>query len=322
MKQLPIPVGRRQFLQVAGGAAGLTALGSGSLSSGLFAGPSKSSAAETAVTELYKTFSDKQKSAVCFGFNHKLRNKINPNWNITKPEIGDDFYTDKQRTLIDQVVRGITSEDGYKTIIHQMNDDAGGIESYSVAIFGEPGSSDFEFELTGRHLTLRADGNSVDKAAFGGPIVYGHGVDEPEDNLYYSQTQQTNKVFQALDSDQMTKALVKTKPPKETAVKIKGQGGSFDGISVSELKSDQQELVEKTLSVLLSPYRQEDRDEVMEIVKDSGGMDALHMAFYQQGDLKSDKIWDMWRVEGPSFVWHFRGAPHVHAYINVGHKKA
>jgi hypothetical protein len=42
------------------------------------------------------------------------------------------------------------------------------------------------------------------------------------------------------------------------------------------------------------------------------------MAFYQQGDLQNDKVWDIWRVEGPSFVWHFRGAPHVHAYINVG----
>lgn len=317
-----LATGRRQFLQLAGGAAALTAFGNGSLNTGLFAGPSKSSAAETAVTELYGTLSDKQKSAICFGFNNKLRNKINANWNITKPEIGDDFYSDKQRTLIDQVVRGITSKDGYETIIRQMDDDAGGIHSYSVAVFGEPGSSDFEFELTGRHLTLRADGNSVDKAAFGGPIVYGHGVEEPEDNLYFSQTQQTNEVFKALDADQMAKALVKTKPPKETAVQIKGQGGSFDGIAVSELKDDQKQLVEKTLGVLLSPYREEDREEVMEIVKEGGGVDKLHMAFYQQGDLQSDKVWDMWRVEGPSFVWHFRGAPHVHAYINIGHKKA
>ena len=203
-----------------------------------------------------------------------------------------------------------------------MNDDAGGMHSYSIAIFGEPGSSEFEFELTGRHLTLRADGNSVDKAAFGGPIVYGHGIEEPADNLYFSQTKQTNEVFKALDADQMAKALVKSTPPKETAVAIKGEAGRFEGIAVSELKDDQKQLVEKTLGVLLSPYRQEDRDEVMEIVKESGGMDKLHMAFYQQGDLQSDKVWDMWRVEGPSFVWHFRGAPHVHAYINIGHKKA
>ena len=39
-----------------------------------------------------------------------------------------------------------------------------------------------------------------------------------------------------------------------------------------------------------------------------------------QGDLKNDKVWDIWRIEGPTFVSHFRGAPHVHAYINVGLK--
>lgn len=60
----------------------------------------------------------------------------------------------------------------------------------------------------------------------------------------------------------------------------------------------------------------------MDIVKSSGGMDQLHMAFYSQGDLSGDKTWDIWRVEGPSFVWHYRGAPHVHAYINIGTRKA
>ena len=56
----------------------------------------------------------------------------------------------------------------------------------------------------------------------------------------------------------------------------------------------------------------------MDILESSGGIDDLNMAFYQQGDLNDDRVWDMWRVEGPSFVWNFRGAPHVHAYINIG----
>ena len=58
----------------------------------------------------------------------------------------------------------------------------------------------------------------------------------------------------------------------------------------------------------------------MEIVKAAGGVDKLHMAFYEQGDLEGDKVWDIWRLEGPSFVWHFRGAPHVHAYINIAQR--
>lgn len=313
---------RRKFMAAVGGASALAALNGGSLQAALFAGPSPSSAAETAVTELYKTLSEKQLLTICFPFGHELRSKVNANWNITKPEIGDDFYTDQQRTLIDQIVRGITSEDGYKTLKHQMDDDSGGIGSYSVAIFGEPGTKAFEFTLTGRHLTLRADGNSSEKAAFGGPIVYGHGAEEPTDNVFYNQTRQTNEVFKALDADQAARALVTSKPPRENDVQVQGDQGKFPGIAVADLKGDQKQLVEKTLGVLVSPFREEDREEVMQIVKESGGIDRLHMAFYQQGDLQSDKVWDIWRVEGPSFVWHFRGAPHVHAYINIGHKKA
>jgi len=77
--------------------------------------------------------------------------------------------------------------------------------------------------LTGRHLTLRADGSHNDNVAFVGPLAYGHGDESSPKNILY----------------------------------------------------------------------------------------------YQQGDLKSDKIWDIWRVEGPSLVWNFRGSRHVHAYINI-----
>ena len=195
--------------------------------------------------------------------------------------------------------------------------DSGGIQDYSIAVFGEPGTSAFEWELTGRHLTLRADGNSVDGVAFGGPIIYGHGEETAKDNLFYYQTKQVNEVFKALDAPQSKQALLAT-APNEAAVTLQGESGQFPGIPVSQLTSDQKSLVEKTLQVLLAPYRQEDADEAMEIVKSAGGIDKLHMAFYQNGDLGNDKVWDIWRVEGPTFVWHFRGAPHVHAYINIG----
>lgn len=314
------PVSRRGFVQTLGGAAALSSLGGSSLAAGMFAGPSPSSAAETAVSELYKSLSEKQLQKICFPFNHKLRNKINANWSITDPHIGSGFYTDKQRAIIERVVRGVASKDGYDRLETLMLDDSGGLENYSVAIFGEPGAGDFQFELTGRHLTLRADGNSVDKAAFGGPIVYGHSIEEPQDNLFYDQTKQANKVFECLDEGQRRKALVKTGRPNETAVQLKGENAVFQGLSIAEMSDDQKKVVHDTLSFLLAPFRQEDRDEVMQIVKESGGVEQMSMAFYQQGDLLSDKIWDCWRVEGPSFVWHFRGAPHVHAYINIGHK--
>jgi hypothetical protein len=312
---------RRSFLKSAGGTA--AAIAAGSLltdTSRLFAAPSPSSAAETAAKELYDSLTPEQRGKICFPFDHELRKRISANWHITEPLIGSDFYTKKQQAIIDQVLKGATSEDGYQKLLQQTEYDDGGVQAYSVALFGKPGEK-FEFELTGRHLTLRADGNSVDRAAFGGPIVYGHGDEEAKTNLYHYQTKQTNEVFKALDEKQRQVALVKN-APKEADVQIQGAGKSYPGISVGDLSGDQQKLVSDTLKVLLAPYRQEDIDEVMEIVQSAGGTKALHMAFYQQNDLDSDKVWDIWRVEGPAFVWHFRGAPHVHAYINIGTVKA
>ena len=146
--------------------------------------------------------------------------------------------------------------------------------------------------LTGRHLTLRADGNSVDRAAFGGPLIYGHGEENPKENLYYYQTTQTNEVFKALDSGQVQQRCSHA-ALGEAAVQIQGAGGKFPGIAVGQLTSDQQQLVEATLGVLLAPYRPEDAAEVMEIVKADGGVGKLHMAFYQSGDLNKDKVWDI-----------------------------
>lgn len=313
---------RRSFLKTAG-AATLAGVAMPMLvgQAGLFAAPSAKSTAETAVGRFYASLSAEQKKTLCFSFDNELRTKISANWHITKPKVGSDFFNKDQQAIVSEIVKNVTSEEGYTRLKKQMDEDAGGLDEFSVAMFGEPGNGPFEWELTGRHLTLRADGNSVDKAAFGGPIIYGHGEENPKENIYHYQTKQVNEVFKALDAKQSEKALV-AKAPSEAAVALQGDKGSFPGIRVSELSADQKQLVTKTIQVLLSPYRQEDVDEAMEILKASGGLDKLHMAFYQQGDLGSDKVWDIWRVEGPSFVWHFRGAPHVHAYINIGMAKS
>ena len=35
-----------------------------------------------------------------------------------------------------------------------------------------------------------------------------------------------------------------------------------------------------------------------------------------------DGVWDIWQIEGPSMVWYFRGAPHVHTWVHVRDPKA
>lgn len=309
---------RRDFLQRATTAA----VGAGVMSlapslPGAFAAPTRSSAAETAVQKLHETLTDAQRREICFPFDHPARTRINANWRVSKPTIHSDFYTSEQRGLMAEIFRGVTSADGHQRFLQQMEADDGGFDRYSVAIFGEPKSGEFEWELTGRHMTIRADGDCVAGAAFGGPIVYGHGEEEPKDNLFHYQTQQANEVFRALDADQARRALLQ-QAPQEAAVLLQGSQGRFPGIPVAELSADQQQLVEAVVKVLLAPYREEDVQEALSLLAQGGGLKSLHMAFYKQGDLHNDSEWDIWRIEGPTFVSHFRGAPHVHAYLNIG----
>lgn len=313
-------VDRRRFLSTVGAAA--VAGGLSGLMPRETLGAGSQPGAEEAVKELYASLSDSQKKVLCLPFNHKSKSKINPNWHITEPTLDEEFYSKAQRELASRAVKSLCSEDGYDRLVKQMEDDSGGIGDYSMAFFGKPDTGSFQWELTGRHLTLRADGDRNDRLAFGGPLVYGHGEeDKPENNLFFYQTQQVNKVFGALDGGQRTKAMM-AKSPKESAVRIQGKQGKFPGISVADLSDDQKQLVTDSLKVLLSPFRNEDIQEVMWIILENGGIDNLHMAFSKQGDLQNDGTWDVWRVEGPAFVWHFRGAPHVHAYVNIGKSRS
>ena len=304
---------RRDFLQAAASIAAVPLA-----SRMVYGAPAWSGKAETVVGEFHASLSEQQRSEICRPFGDALRSKVNANWHVTKPTIRSDFYTASQREMIERIARAVTSEEGYERLQRQMDDDDGGLDAYSVAVFGNPAKGDFQWLLTGRHLTLRADGDSSPKTAFGGGMVYGHGEESSADaNIFYYQTKKVNEVFAALDKDQAKQALIGSAAPKETDIKIQGEKGTFAGLAVSAMNKEQQGIVKDCLKTLLSPYRKEDGDEAMKLIDASGGINQLRFAFYQQEDLGNDKIWDIWRIEGPSTVIHFRGAPHVHAYINI-----
>ena len=279
-------------------------------------------AAETSIAELYQTLDSDQRAVVAKAWTDPLRKRVNANWHITKPNIGGDFYTASQKSLVEKIVKQLTSESGFDRLKKQTEDDDGGIEAYSMAWFGKPNDEKFEWMLTGRHLTLRADGNSLDKIVFGGPVVYGHGEESsPKDNLFYYQTQKVQSVFESLSAEQRKKALVGTAAPAEAQVAIQGSKGTFQGLQGAELEGEQRSLFQQAVTSILSMYRDEDASEANSIIEQNGGLDRLRIAYYAKDDLLGDGIWDVWRIEGPSAVIHFRGAPHVHAYIHIAGPK-
>jgi len=262
--------------------------------------------------------SNDQRAVVAKPWTDPLRDRVNANWHITKPTIGDKFYSASQKSMVEKIVKQLTSESGYDRLKKQTEDDDGGIEAYSMAWFGKPGDEKFEWMLTGRHLTLRADGNSQDKIVFGGPVIYGHGEESsPKDNLFYYQTLKVQSVFESLSAEQRKKALVGSNLPAETKVAIQGSNGTFEGLLGADLQGEQRTLFQQAIKTILSMYRDEDTSEANTIIDQNGGLDNLRIAYYAKNDLLQDGIWDVWRIEGPSAVIHFRGAPHVHAYIHI-----
>lgn len=318
---------RRQFVQGIGATAATAAI-----PGILGASESKKRTSEPLVKKLYESLSDEQRSEICFDWNYEddrglLRTHVSNNWNITDPKklaVGGPFFTPDQQDLIEAIFFGLYNRDWHDRIRQQLQDDAKGYGvAQTIAIFGDPDSKQFEFVMTGRHLTIRCDGNSTENMAFGGPIFYGHaaqGFNEKPGhpgNVFWPQALKANGLYKMLDGRQRKLALVPS-APSESAVGFRGPHGELPGIPVGELTSDQKEHLQDVLATLIEPYRVGDREEALECLNSQGGLEKCGIAFYASDDLGNDQVWDTWRLEGPAFVWHFRGKPHVHVWVNVG----
>jgi hypothetical protein len=322
---LYLPANRRTFIQQSAAAVAASA----ALPRLVTGAQAQATTPESLVKVLYDSLKAEQREKVCYAWDFVdpkrglLRTRVANNWMINPQEVNSEFYTGEQKDLIRKIFEGVINPEWHANFDKQLEDDCGGFgEEQSIAIFGQPGEGNFEFVLTGRHMTLRCDGNSSEHVAFGGPIFYGHapgGGDEEADhhgNVFWSQALEANKIYTMLDGKQRKAAEV-AKTPGEQKVAFQGKSGQFSGIPITDLSADQREQMQLTLKKLVEPFRKTDQQEALQCLEAQGGLDACHLAFFTDHDLGKDQVWDNWRLEGPSFVWHFRGAPHVHVWVNI-----
>lgn len=310
---------RRQFLKVTG-AAGIAAVSSAWPVPRATA-DDRPSNPETRVAQLFKSLDERQRKLCAFPFDHPLRSKVDNNWQITEARVSS--FRGEQQALIREIFLELHSPEYAEAVIKQVEHD-GGFGGCSIALFGEPGQGKFEFVLTGRHVTRRCDGDSVEGTAFGGPIFYGHAAasfNEPADhpgNAYWFQAKRANELYQALDGKQRAIALRGDPRPEQgtDTVKLPAQQDEHLGLPVSDMSHDQQDLARKVMSDLLAPFRETDRQESMKYVEQAG-FDKLHFAYFKNLDIGGDGVWDVWQVAGPTMIWYFRGSPHVHTWVNI-----
>lgn len=286
--------------------------------------------AETSVQALYENLTDQQKAAICFDWDYQhpvlgqLRTFVSRHWQVTRPVVRSDFFTRRQQGLIHDIFRSLLAPEWYPRFLQQTHDDCLGHPwgtNQSIAIFGTPGQGPSQFVITGRHLTLRADANAEGKAAFGGPIFYGHaasGYYEPAHhpgNVFWPQAQQASQLFRMLDGRQRRLAVVDRRPI-EPGIEF-ALGMPQAGISISELTADQEAELGRVLRVLIEPFRPQDQQRVWKCLQQLGGLRHCTLAYYREGNLGGEEEWDNWRLTGPAFAWYFRGTPHVHAWVHV-----
>lgn len=326
---------RRGFVQQAGAIA---AAAIGSLSRPVSASPQTAGETpEQLVGKLYDSLLPAQRQQICFPWDHTddrglLRTHVSNNWSVVdraRFNVGGDFFTADQRDLIEALFFGLYNPEWHDRIKQQLQDDAGGYgRAQTIAIFGNPGDGKYQLVMTGRHCTIRCDGDSTEHVAFGGPIFYGHAAKgfyeeaSHPGNVYWPQALKANELFQMLDGKQRQQALVRP-APEEAAVGFRGTSGEFPGIPIAELSEDQRDVARGVLASLLEPYRESSRAEALRMLDAQGGLEKCALSFYATDagggsvDVGHDGVWDVWRIEGPSFVWHFRGEPHVHVWVNV-----
>jgi hypothetical protein len=342
MNQSITGVNRRDFLHTAAAIAGGAVVGT--------LAPSAQGAEDTAnkvVATLYESLTEAQRKAMCFEWDKKgygglpLRLHVTNNWAVSPVKIGD--LTADQQALVGEVLNSVLAEGWAEKLAKQAKDDTAKAwtEDRKIAIFGTPMSGKCQCVISGFHLTFRAGREKDSPAAFGGAICHGHqpsGFNEKPGhpgNIFWYQALAAHKVYQLLDGKQQKLAVLEKGMPYyefdgkidrtpilpdskfdrsfEPDVRFKGiKAADLPGLPIAEMSRDQKDAMRKVLGAMLEPYRETYRKRVEGCLLKQGGFEKCRLMFYKEHTLGKDGEWDNWRVEGPSFVWYFRGFPHVH----------
>jgi hypothetical protein len=102
---------------------------------------------------------------------------------------------------------------------------------------------------------------------------------------------------------------------------VQGAAGRFDGVPVADLAAAKRALAREVVAGILDTYAEDAAAYAWQCLDRNGGVDALHFADYdvdfEGGRHAGDGASQIFRIEGPAAVFHFRGEPHLHAFINA-----
>jgi len=110
--------------------------------------------------------------------------------------------------------------------------------------------------------------------------------------------------------------------PAQVNIGVQGRDGRFDGVPVADLAAPKRALARELVAGIVDTYADDDAAYAWDCLARNGGVDALRFADYDRDNggysrSAGDSPSQIFRLEGPAAVFHFRGEPHVHAFLNV-----
>jgi hypothetical protein len=272
--------------------------------------------------ELFDAIDPAQRASSCVSYDHPLRQYHNRGVD-TGGTWGFQLSRGARQLMVDLLHAGL-SERGRQILPNQFFYKWSGVNATRLLFCGDPRSDECQVLITGAHLNLRLLGKSREGVAFGGPQVYGDQRGDGEvglpGNVYRHQLALGQRLIEGLTPGERERVRCPL-APVQTAVEVQGAEGNFDGLPVAELSPASRALARDVLAAILDTYAEEHAAYAWECLDRNGGVDALHFADYEvdnQGGRRAGAApSQIYRFEGPSAVFHYRGEPHLHALLNV-----
>lgn len=330
-------IDRRAFLAALGGGAGwLVARGLGVPGFGAADAPAEFGATLRALGASLTPF---QRERIVFPSDHPSRQINNTIAVVKGPHLGT-LLSPSQRALAADLYASTLSARGREAFAGTIAVE-GRLDGCVLAIYGEPTGGDAHAVISGGHLLVRGGGRDAN-APLGGGVAYGHQLGNERwrvpGNSFAYHGDAFNRFFAALAPHEREAAILPA-PPHELLLQAQGAGGRFPGVAIGSLGGAAQDEAQRLVETLFSCYPEPQRRAALDCVASHGGVGALHAAtfanrgFYadmQRWDAldaaeharRGDPYWQVWRLEGPGLVVHFKGYPHVHAYIEVARDPA
>jgi hypothetical protein len=325
---------RRAFLAGAGAGAGwLLARGLGV--PGLLGREEHDPGYAELLRALGASLTPRQRELLVLPADHPSRQIANTLSVLERPHLGT-LLSPAQRVLADRLCRSLLSARGREDFAGTFAVE-GRFDGCVLALYGEPETGRAQTVLMGGHVMLRGGGESAEGAAFGGALAYGHQIGNlrwrVEGNAFAYHGDAANRLFARLDPAARARAVL-PQAPHELLLQVQRADADFPGVRVGSLSEAGQQEAGRLLETVFGCFPETGRKRALACIDGNGGLAALHVAFYATHGFyedmqpwsalsaverarRGDPYWQVWRIEGPGTIVHFKGHPHVHAYVQV-----